>query len=162
MAVWRRRRPPGLALESGERVLAHATTPDGPAVATDRRLLFPTADGTAAVAWDDVDRATWSGEEGLLVVVETPPLGARRREHRLRIDDGRTFLDVVREQVNASIVISRYLPIEPGRGVQVIGRRRPDQTLRWVVRPDAGLDVDAPGTRQRIAAAVAEVRAEVD
>lgn len=161
--VRRRIQPGGLTLGPRERVLATAAGTTGTVVATDRRLLVPEPGGYYAVGWDRVDRAAWDGDGEILTVTETAPPGTRAREHRLRVEEAARLLDVVREQVKASLIISRYLLIEGDRGVRVTGRRRPGHGgLSWVVAVDNGLDLDVPDVRARVAAAVAEVRAEVE
>lgn len=153
----------GLALQSGERVLATATATSGAVVATNRRLLVPVADGFHSIGWESVDRASWDRDGEVLVVVESVPLGSPPRNHRLRVEAPGRLVDVVREQVTASVVITRHVPIAGERGVRVTGRRRPGlEGLSWVVAVDAALSLDDPGVRALVDAAVAEVRAEVE
>jgi len=151
----------GVALDDGERVLASAASAAGPVVATDRRLLVPTPEGYHSITWDRVDRAAWDGDAEVLVVSESTPLGAPRRDHRLRVEDPRRLLDVVREQVTASVVLSRHVPIDGPLGVRVTGRRRGDG-FAWLVAVDDGLRLDDPAIRHLVDAAVASVRAEVE
>jgi hypothetical protein len=155
--------PAGLTLEPGERLLARAESAGGPIAATTRRLVLPTADGFHAIGWEHVERATWSRDDDQLVVVETAPLGATPRRHRIGLGYATRFLDVVREQVQASVVVSRHVPIKDERGVRVSGRRRPGhRKLAWVVAVDSGIDLDDLAVRARIESAVAQVRAEVE
>jgi hypothetical protein len=150
-------------VEPGERVLASAAGDTGVVVATDRRLLVPQPDGHLGIGWETIERATWDGDGELLTIVQTAPLGSRPRPHRLKLEDAGRLLDVVREQVTASVVISRYVLLDGRRGVRITGRRRPGQSgLSWVVAVDNGLSVDAPGVRDQIASAVARVQAEVE
>lgn len=160
-AFRRRRRVEGVALDDGERTLASAAAARGPVVATDRRLLVPTSEGYHSITWDRVDRAAWDGDAEVLVVAESAPLGSPRHEHRLRVEQPRRLLDVVREQVTASVVITRQVPIDGSLGVRVTGRRRGDG-LTWVVAVDDGLRLDDPVIRRLVDAAVASVRAEVE
>lgn len=164
------RRNPGdvpyaaLDLEQGERVLASGRAASGePVVATDRRLFLPEAGGFRPIAWDGVENASWSTEEQALFVTETAVAGGRPRRHRIGLEGGGRLLDVIREQVTASVVISRYVPVDAERGIRVTGRRRPaGDGLHWVVTPDAGVDVTDPQVRSRVDAAVAAVRSEVE
>ena len=159
----RSQRTAGLPLEAGERLLATATLTSGTAAATDRRLLIPAADGFYAIDWESVDRARWDRDGETLVVVETVPMGSPARNHRLRFEQPGRLLDVIREQVTASVVISRYVPVDGERGVRVTGRRRAGRAgLRWVVAVDAGLDLADPSVRALVYTAVAGVRAEVE
>ncbi|HZY28483.1 MAG: hypothetical protein ACRDVO_13440 [Jiangellaceae bacterium] len=163
MAAFLRRsgRVEGVVLENGERALASAASAAGSVVATDRRLLVPTADGYHSIGWDRVDRAAWDGDAEVLVVAESAPLGSPRRDHRLRVEDPRRLLDVVREQVTASVVLTRHVPIDGSLGVRVTGRRRRDG-ITWLVAVDEGLRLEDPAIRRLVDAAVASVRAEVE
>lgn len=154
---------PGLGLDPGERVLASGATPSGPLVATTLRLLLPAAEGFTGVAWENVERATWERDAETLVVVESASPGLPPRRHLVPVNEAAGVLDVVREQVKASVVISRYVPVAGERGIRVNGRRKPgQQRLSWVVALDPGIDLDDPGVRSRVEAAVARVRAEVE
>ena len=155
--------PAGLTLAPGERLLAWAESADGPIVATTRNLLLSTDSGFHSIGWENVERATWSRDDDQLVVIETVPLGEQPRRHRIGLDEATQFLDVVREQVQASVVISRHVPIAGGSGVRISGRRRPGQrALTWVVAVDTGIDLDDPHVRGQVETAVAQVRAEVE
>ncbi len=144
-------------------MLAQADSADGPIVATNHRLLLPVETGFHAIGWEHVERATWNRDDELLVVVETVPVGAKPRRHRIGLDEATAFLDIVREQVQASVVISRHIAIAGDRGVRVSGRRRPGEPkLAWVVALDAGIDLDDPDVRAAVEHAVAQVRAEVE
>jgi hypothetical protein len=165
VAVFSRRRTQlvGLALEPGERVLASASGNTGTVVATNRRLLVPLPGGHDGIDWETVDRATWDGEGNVLTITQTAPVGTRPRQYRLRVEDAGRLLDVVREQVTASVVISRYVLIDGDHGVRITGRRQPGKAkLSWIVTVDKGLSFDTPGVRDQIDAAVTSVRAEVE
>ena len=115
------------------------------------------------MGWETIDHATWDNDDELITITETSLLGSRPRQYRLRVENGGRLLDVVREQVTASVVISRYVLIEGRHGVRITGRRQPGRTtLNWLVAVDHGLPIDAPGTRKQIEAAVTAVRAEVE
>jgi hypothetical protein len=77
------------------------------------------------------------------------------------VEDPRRLLDVVREQVTASVVLTRHVPIDGSLGVRVTGRRRRDG-IAWLVAVDDGLRLDDPAIRRLVDAAVASVRAEVE
>ena len=152
-----------VTLEPGERVLASAAGEAGTLIATDRRLLVPGLAGQGGIGWETVERAIWDGDSELLTITQTAPLGSRPRQHRLHIEAAERLLDVVREQVTASVVISRYVPIEGDRGVRITGRRQPGRAgLAWVVTVDNGLPIDAADVRKSIEAAVKAVRSEVE
>src|SRR5690349_12502243 len=94
-------------LEQGERVLARASGPVGETVATTLRLL-PAGDLARGVEWSLIEKAGWDATEDVLDVVEVPDATGRRRRHRVAIDKPGRLVDVVREQVTASVVISRH------------------------------------------------------
>lgn len=143
--------------------MASASASAGIVAATDRRLVLPVADEVHAIGWDNVERARWDRDSGQLIVVETAPVGARHPQHRVGLSDATSLLDVIREQVKASVVISRHVPIVGERGARVSGRRRPgQQQVSWVVALDRGIDLDDADVRSRVDAAVSAVRAEVE
>lgn len=144
-------------LERGERVLVTAQGPHGRVVATDRRLVWP----AGSISWHEIERASWDGDDDVLNVV---PVAAaeRQRLYRVSVTKPGRLVDVVREQVIRSVVVSRHVPLDERRGVRVTGRRTADGSLVWQAVLDAGVDVDAPGMRPRVDAAVAAVRSEVE
>ena len=155
-----------LHLQPGERVLAAGTTVEGGhLVATDRRVLLPQRSTHRNLPWELVERASWDRDSGVLTVVEAARPGARAAQHVLRIEEPGRLVDVVREQVNRSVVLTRRLMVDGDRGIRVTGRRRPagdDRPgLAWTVAVDPGLDVEDPQVRPRIDELVASVRAEV-
>jgi hypothetical protein len=155
---------PGLDLAPGERILATGETASGTLVATTHRLVIPVDDGVRAIGWEDVECATWDGEADQLVVLETAPLGARPRQHRLHLREASpTVLDVLREQVTASVVVSRHIPLVGAKGIRVSGRRRTGAGgLVWRVAVDPGIDVGDLAVRAAVDEAIARVRAEVE
>lgn len=148
-------------LERGERVLATASGPDGDTVATTFRLV-PAGDLASGVEWNMIERASWDGEESVLDVVEVPDASGRKRRRRLAISRPGRLVDVVREQVTASVVISRHITVEGRRGVWVTGRRSRHGDIAWSVVLDSGIDIADASTRARVDAAVVLVRGEVE
>lgn len=144
-------------LQRGERVLAQADGSEGRVTATDRRLLWP--DGS--IGWHEIERASWDADEECLRVEPVPTSGHHRR-YRLPLSAPGRVVDVVREQVTGSVIISRHVPLEGRRGVRVTGRRKPDGELVWSAVLDRGVDPEDQQTRSRLDAAVAEVRSEVE
>jgi len=154
--------PPRLQLARGERLLASDVTSDGSAIAaTTHRLVVSADDGLTSIGWANIERATFDQESGQLVVVETADLAARPHRHLLRVD-APTVLDVIREQVKASVVLTRHVALSNGTSVRVTARRLPESgAMAWTVGVDAGLDVSDPEIRGRIDSAIAAVRAEL-
>ncbi|RIQ22519.1 hypothetical protein DY240_13755 [Jiangella rhizosphaerae] len=139
-------------------MLATAGGPDGDVVATTRRLLLR---GTS-VEWVRVETAAWDGDAAVLVVTEVPDSRGRRGRHRVALESPGRLVDVVREQVTQSVVISRHVAVDGRRGVRVTGRRTPADEIVWTAAVDSGLDLRDPGTKARVDAAVALVRNEVE
>lgn len=152
-----------LDLVSGERVLASASATDGAyVIATDLGLWLPEGRAHRRISWESIDRAMWHRETAQLTVVESTPLGRPSLRHTIHLADPGRLVDVVRDLVNATVVISRHVPLHGEHGVRVVGRRRPGgDRVAWTVSVDQGIDVTDPQTQNLIDSAVAEVRAEV-
>lgn len=151
----------------GERVLATAATPTGTMIATTRRLMLPGAADAAgepgvAVEWSEVETAAWDRDDQTLVITLVSGTGERPRRRRVAIDEPGRLLDVVRERVTASVIISRRVAISGRQGVRVTGRRTWRDEIVWSATLDAGVDLDDPMVRQRVDDAVALVRSEVE
>lgn len=149
-----------MALGPGERVLAGATSSVGDVVGTRDALYLP---GALRVPWHLLDGAEWDSETGVLTVREVGTFGRVRPVHRLELDDPRRLLELVRERITASIVLTRQVPVTGHGGATVVGRR-PTTGLRelvWFVEYDAGLDPDDPTVQAAVEQALAAARAEV-
>jgi hypothetical protein len=144
-------------LEQGERVLATAPGAGGQVAATDRRLIWP----EGSIHWFEVDRASWDGDANQFDVLPVPASDHAKR-YRIPISEPGRLVDVVREQVIASVVITRHVPLDGRSGVRVTGRRKEDGSLVWHAVLDAGVDIDQPQIRERLDSAVAQVRSEVE
>jgi hypothetical protein len=84
--------------------------------------------------WHDVLGATWDAEaEALRLEVADGP----RRERRvLVLDEPGLLPETVRERVQASIVLTRHVPLVGRRGVRIVARRAAgDDELVWHVVP---------------------------
>lgn len=146
-------------LKPGERVLATGSGPDGTASATTHGLSSP--DGV--VEWHQVESATWDSDNDVLTIIEVADRPSNKRRHRVTLDKPGRLVDVVREQVTASVLVSRHVPVEhSGRGVRVTGRRGPSDEITWSAQVDSGIDMNDPATRARVDDAVALVRGEVE
>lgn len=154
----RRRFPDIGGLERGERVLATASGPDGDVVATTHRLILR----DTSVEWTRIDSAAWDGDDQVLALTEVPERTGRQRHHRVAVEEPGRLVDVVREQVTASVLISRHVAVDGRRGVRVTGRHTPGDEIVWSAALDSGVDLADPVTKQRVDAAVALVRNEVE
>jgi hypothetical protein len=139
-----RERPP-IEVAPGERLLAWATTAEGPVGGTRDALYLP----AGRVPWEKVQASDWDSDTSVLRISEVGRWGAVRPEHVLTVAEPRRLLELVRERVTASVVLQRHVPLEGRRGVRVIARRAPrgDQPVEWLYEYDEGIDPDDPAVR---------------
>jgi hypothetical protein len=158
--ILRRARPP-VDVDPGERPLAWAPVQGGGWVLGTRDALYLPG---ARLPWEQVEAATWDRELSLLRISEVGSWGEPRAEHALHLaDSGRAadrVLQLVRERVTASIVLSRHVPITGRRGVRVVARRAPSgrSPVHWVYEYDAGVEPDDPFVQTAAAAALDTAR----
>ncbi len=130
----------------------------GEVVATTRRLILP----HRTLGWEQIHSAAWDRDAAVLEVVEAAAGSVRGSRHRVPIAEPGPLVDVVREQVTASVVIDRHIAIQGRRGVRVTARRAGDGDIRWTAALDPGIRHDDPEMRPLIDEAVALVRSEVE
>jgi len=149
-----------LDLEPGERVLAGAVDSAGDwHVGTDRALHLASGAGWRRLPWERVDRAGFDDESGRLRVVEVADFGEPEPTYDLALVEPRRLLELVRERVTASVLLSRNVPVAGSRGVKVVARRSPvGGPVEWSFLLDDGLRPDDP----RVVAAVAAGRADAE
>jgi hypothetical protein len=154
------RTPPQVrARVPGERVLAWVVSGDSSLVATEAALVLPDGDAPGArVAWDLVLRAHW--EADVVEVTAQSGAGGRPVLHRIALDaDPGALPEVVRERVNASIVVQHHVELVGERGARLVARRTPgSDELRWSVVFDPGLDPRDPDLRRRADEALTALR----
>lgn len=151
-------------------MLASAPLADGRwAVATTRALHVAGAAAGAEVAaepsgagaderhgWDEVATATWSDTASMLQVTWAD--GSRALAVEFAGSAG-YLPEVVRERVEASVVLTRRIEVTGRRGVRVAVRREaPGAALTTQVVADRGVDVREPELAARIAAEVETLR----
>ncbi len=169
--AWRARRgdlpaevAAGLPLHPGERVLAASRDAAGNwHVATDQALHFCLDGRRQRIAWQCVDRASWDRDGERLVVVEIADFGEPQQRHELEISEPGRLLEVVRERVTASVLMSRHVPVAGSRGLKVVARRAPagDGEVTWSFWLDAGLQPGDPAVRAAAERGLAEAQAEL-
>jgi hypothetical protein len=88
--------------------------------------------------------------------------------HTLAVDgsaakDADRLLQLLRERVTASVLLTRHVPIAGRRGVRVVARRAPSgrSDVRWIYEYDEGVDPDDPFVRAAAETALAAARADV-
>lgn len=152
-----------LELVAGERVLAAASDESGHwHVGTDSALHVSSGDGWLRIPWERIDRARYDDDSDLLQVVEVADLGEPEPTHSLSLRQPRRLLDLVRDRVTASILISRHVPVQGSRGIKVIARRSPvGGPVEWSFLLATGLDPDAPEVRAAFAAGQADAESEL-
>jgi hypothetical protein len=160
----RRARPP-VEVAAGERLLAWAPVSSGGWVGGTRDALYlPTE---RRVVWEEVQAADWDREQARLLVSEVGTWGEPRLVHDLVLAEpdrgAQRLLNLVRERITASVLLSRHVPIEGRRGVRVIGRRAPSgrSDVQWAYEYDAGIDPDDPFVQTAAAEALAAAKADV-
>ena len=153
-----RERPP-IEVAAGEKLLAWATTSQGPVGATRDALYLP----TARVPWERVQASDWDRDTEVLRVSEVGSWGAVRPEHVMTVQEPRRLLELVRERVTASVVLQRHVALEGRRGVRVIARRAPrgDRPVEWLYEFDEGIDPADPAVRAAAERALAAARDEL-
>ena len=164
MKLGRRNRPP-VEVTAGERLLAWAPTADGAWVAGTRDALYLPS---ARLPWEQVQAADWEQDEGRLRVSEVGTWGEPRPLHVLAVPDTAAkdadrLLQLVRERVTASVLLSRHVPVTGRRGVRVVARRAPSgrSEVGWVYEYDEGVDPDDPFVRAVAETALAAAKADV-
>ncbi|WBQ03045.1 hypothetical protein [Kribbella sp. CA-293567] len=149
-----------------EDILAAVQLLDGSWVAGGRAALYlPTeTDGTVRrVGWEKIERAGWDSEESVLRVYETTAFGTPLRSTELKVEDPGRFGQLLRERIDASVLIQRHVVLSGKKGVRVVGRRNPsepDAQVHWNFVLDKGLEPSQPGVVDGAEAALAAVRDE--
>ena len=164
MKSLRRERPP-VEVGAGERLLAWAPVAGGQWVAGTRDALYLPG---ARLPWEEVEAADWDHDLARLRVSEVGQWGLPRAEHALNLDDsapGETdrLLQLVRERVTASVLLTRHVRVTGRRGVRVVARRAPSgrSEVRWAYEYDEGVDPDDPFVRAAAETALAAAKADV-
>jgi hypothetical protein len=164
MRAGRRTRPP-VEVGAGERLLAWAPVTEGGWAAGTRDALYLPE---ARVPWEQVQAADWDSDEGRLLVSEVGSWGEPRPRHELTIPDRAAkdadrLLQLVRERVTASVLLSRHVPVTGRRGVRVVARRAPSgrSDVVWLYEYDEGVDPDDPFVRAAAETALAAAKADV-
>ena len=164
MRLGRRTRPP-IAVAAGERLLAWAPLTDGAWVAGTRDALYLPG---GRVPWEQVQAADWDRDENRLCVREVGIWGEPRPEHVVMVpesaaQDAARLLQLVRERVTASVLVSRHVPVSGRRGVRVVARRAPSgrSEVQWLYEYDPGVDPTDPFARAAAETALAAAKADV-
>lgn len=151
---------------SKEDVLAAVQLANGRWVAGTRAAVYlpsDSADAARRVGWEQIERANWDAEASVLHVYETTDFGTPLRATELKVEDPGRFGQLLRERVDASIVIQRHVPLSGKRGVRIVARRNPsgaDAGVTWNIVLDKGLEPSQPGVVDAAEEALRQVRDE--
>jgi hypothetical protein len=149
-------------LTKHEKALAAAQTPAGWVVATTHALWLPERTGMTRLGWETIDNATWDSDLAALSVRQASLQSARPRRWNVRMDDERDLLLVIKERVRSTLITTRQVRLAGEAEVTVVARRAPgSDELTWSVSLRDGIDVNDPGVRGEINAALARLRAEL-
>ena len=155
-----RREPPPVEVAAGEKVLAHAASPDGVVAGTRLALSLP---GGRRIPWEQVEAADWDLESETLRVSEVGTWGEVRPSYSFTLAEPTRLLQLVRERVTATVVLQRHVPIRGKRGLRVIARRAPtgDRAVTWLFEYDDGIDPGDPFVDHAAQEALAAARDDV-
>jgi hypothetical protein len=153
-----------LPLGSGERPLAYAQARHGLWwVGTLAALYLPRGSEWVRLPWEVIDHAEWEQDSGTLLVTKAADFGERQQQHRAEFDDASRLLQLIRERVTASVVLSRFVPVEGPAGMTLVGRRAPgtDGEIEWSFVLGAGLEPEDPRLREIAQQALVEAEREL-
>src|SRR5262245_31141467 len=153
-----------LPTEAGERLLAATQETTGRSlVGSDRALYVPCDDGWHRLPWEQIDQATWDRESGALVVVEIADYGQPQPRYEFAVAEPGQLLELVRERVTASVLLTRHVPVPGSKGLQVVARRAPvaGGEVDWSVRLADSLDPSDPDVLRAVERALTDAKAEL-
>lgn len=153
-----------LPTEAGERLLAATREAAGRwLVGSDRALYVPRDDGWHRIPWEQIDQATWDRESEALVVVEIADFGQPQPRYEFAVAEPGQLLELVRERVTASVLLTRHVPMPGSQGLQVMARRAPvaGGEVDWSVRLAESLDPSDPDVVRTVEQALADAKAEL-
>jgi hypothetical protein len=153
-----------LPLARGERIGAASRDADERwYVGTSAALFVPDGSSYRRIPWENIERAEWQQESERLLVEEVAEFGQPQRRTDAQLLDGQTLLQLVRERVTASVVLTRFTPVRGRRGISVIGRRAPGSNgpVDWSVQFDPEVSPEDPLARAAAEQALAEAQREL-
>ncbi len=145
-------------------MLAAAQDADGRwHVGTDLALHVALPDGSRRLPWQSIDRASWNPDDERLVVIEVADFGQPEPRTSLSVAEPGNLLELVRERVTASVLLTRNVPVPGTRGLKVIARRAPNGTgdIDWSFWLDRRLDPSDPQVLEAAERGLAEARSEL-
>lgn len=153
-----------MALERGERALASAQDVAGQwLVGTDRSLHLQRAEGWVVLPWQRVERASWDDDASTLTVYAVADFGLPQPCHQRIFEAPGRFLDLLHDRINATVLLTRHVPLEGSRGLRVVARRPAvgDGAIEWSCLLDDNLDPTDPTVLAAVEHGLATARAEL-
>lgn len=141
-------------------VLVAARGPDAVVALLRDRMCVRRASGWQLVAWADIQRGGWDGEQHRL---SWELIDASRSEVQLAAGD--RLPQAFAERVRASIVVSRQVQLIDDLGtILVVGRRQPgsDDPITWQAEGLGRCDLNDERVQSFVLGLVAEMRAEFE
>jgi hypothetical protein len=144
-------------LPRGERVLARGHIENGqsnePIVATMSALYA----GDLVIPWDRILSAQW--DEPWLTMLVSDEAYRESTQLRYQLHDSRKFLDVVRDRVTASVLVTERRTLPCGVVATFAARRRSqDGSIHWTVVFDGSPDTSDPQLRAEADSVLSDLR----
>ena len=124
-------------------VLAATRTVDGTWLVATREALTAVGDGEPArLRWEEVQRAEWDRDSLTLTVQAVRDYGEPVATTTYQVEEPGVLVALVRERVDASVVLQRRIPVVGKRGFTVVARRPPsgEAELSWSFEFDPGIE----------------------
>jgi len=142
------------ALAPDEKLLAATQATDGTWLLATRERLHAVPGGDAlgglpdpvGLRWEEVQRADWDSDTATLHVEAVRAYGEPVATSAYEIDEPGALVPLVRERVDASIVLQRRVRVTGKRGFTVVARRPPSGSgeLSWSFEFEPGIDPADP------------------
>ncbi len=154
-----------LRLAPGERALAWARDDQGHWYVGSQQALHlgPTGDDYRTLAWEAIERVDWHSDTRRLAVVEVAEWGEPEHRTLVTVAEPGALLELLRERVTKSVVVSVYAPVRRRLGLTVVGRRSPtgEGAVTWSFVLAQGLRPDDADVQQVADETLARAQAEV-
>ena len=146
-------------LGRGERLLAAARAADGTwLLATRECLTAVRGDQVVRLRWEAVQRAEWDRDSATLTVEAVRDHGQSVATAAYVVEEPGPLVALVRERVDASVVLQRRVRVVGKRGFTLVARRSPTGTggLTWSFELDPGMDPEDPVVAAAVDVALGE------
>lgn len=153
-----------LDLHDGERPLAWGSgRADRWLVGTQSALHVETSDGWRRLGWEHIERAEWNHDSDTLAIIEVAGWGLPERRTEFALVDPGQLLELLRERVTKSVVLTVYAAVHGRRGLSVVGRRSPtgQGEILWSYVLAQGLDPEDPLVAEVAERSLVEAQAEL-